>query len=162
MKHHGLRFVTSSTKKKELAAKAEKNHLLVEASEGEKGKFKDKDHKNERYQISASAASQIDASAASYLHPPTKTILPLKSSNNVTGELSPEGSGGSDDDANTIKSEVASFMATTDSMTTVVAAKEEEKQAVANDLNSMRSSPCEWFICDDNQSGTRFFVIQVG
>ncbi|XP_035549391.1 phospholipase A1 PLIP2, chloroplastic-like isoform X2 [Juglans regia] len=160
LKHHGLRFVTSSTEKKELAAKAEKNHLLVEALEGEKGKFEDKDHKNERYQISASAASQIATSAASCLHPPIKTILPLKSSNNVTGEHSPEGSGGSDDDANTIKSEVASFMATTDSVTTVVLAKEDEKQAVVNDLNSMRSSPCEWFICDDDQSGTRFFVIQ--
>ncbi|KAG2693351.1 hypothetical protein I3760_08G092300 [Carya illinoinensis] len=160
LKHHGLRFVTSSIEKKELAAKAEKNQLLVEAPEGKKGKFEDKDHKNEGYQISASAASQIAASAASYLHSPTKTILSLKSSNNVTGEHSPEGSGGSDDDSNTIKSEVSSFMATTDSVTAVVAANEEVKQAVADDLNSMCSSPCEWFICDDNQSGTRFFVIQ--
>jgi hypothetical protein len=56
--------------------------------------------------------------------------------------------------------DVASFMATTDSMTAVVAAKEEVKQAVADDLSSTRSSPCEWFICDDDR-GTRFFAIQV-
>ncbi|KAI9098999.1 hypothetical protein K1719_024766 [Acacia pycnantha] len=58
------------------------------------------------------------------------------------------------------KIKVASLMATTDSVTAVVAAEEEVKQAVADDLNSTSSSPCEWFICDDDQSGTRFFVIQ--
>lgn len=30
-----------------------------------------------------------------------------------------------------------------------------------NDLNSLYSSPCEWYICDDNESNTRYFVIQV-
>jgi hypothetical protein len=53
-------------------------------------------------------------------------------------------------------------MATTDSVTKVVAEKEEVKQVLSDDLNSTRSSPCEWFICNDNQSGIRFFVIQVG
>ncbi|KAK8565532.1 hypothetical protein V6N12_059090 [Hibiscus sabdariffa] len=55
-----------------------------------------------------------------------------------------------------INVDVASFMATTYSVTAVVAAKEEVKQAVADDLNSTHSSPCEWFICDDDQSATRF------
>lgn len=60
------------------------------------------------------------------------------------------------------KAEVASLMATTDSVTAVVAAKEEVKQAVADDLSSMHSSPCDWFICDDDDEGsnTRYFVIQ--
>lgn len=56
----------------------------------------------------------------------------------------------------------ASFVATTNSMTSMVAAKEETKQAVADDLNSSRSCPCEWFICDGNRNSTRYFVIQVG
>lgn len=60
-----------------------------------------------------------------------------------------------------INSEMASLMATTDSVTAVVAAKEEVKQAVADDLNSISSSPCEWYICDDDKNATRFFVIQV-
>lgn len=47
------------------------------------------------------------------------------------------------------------------SMTAVVAAEEEVKQAVADDLNSSLSSPCDWFICDDHHTATRFFVIQV-
>ena len=59
-----------------------------------------------------------------------------------------------------MNSEVASLMATTDSMTAVVATKEDVKQAIADNISSTHSSPCEWFICDDDQ-GTRFFVIQV-
>ncbi|KZV44156.1 hypothetical protein F511_26435 [Dorcoceras hygrometricum] len=46
------------------------------------------------------------------------------------------------------------------SVTAVVAAKEEVKQAVADDLNSTPTSPCQWFVCDDDRSATRLFVIQ--
>ncbi|XP_061338425.1 phospholipase A1 PLIP2, chloroplastic-like isoform X2 [Gastrolobium bilobum] len=141
LKHYGLRFVTSSIEKKELAATAEKNPQEVETNEKEEEEER-KELKNGGYKISATAAYNIAASAASYLHSQTRSILPFKSSNAVAGE------------------EVASFMATTDSVTAVVAAKEEVKQAVADDLSSIRSSPCEWFICDDDQSGTRFFAIQ--
>ncbi|CBI36930.3 unnamed protein product, partial [Vitis vinifera] len=120
LKNHGLRFVTSSVEKREMTTKAEKEQGSDE--------------------LSASAAYQIAASAASYLHSRTRSILPFKSSK---AEI-----------------EVASFMATTDSVTAVVAAKEEVKQAVADDLNSVLTTPCEWFICDDDRTGTRFFVIQ--
>lgn len=164
LKYHGLHLVTSSIEKKELAAKAEKNQLSAETPEAErdaKDKVEVKEQKNEGYRISASVAYQIAASAASYLHSHTKSILPFKSSKNMTGEHLPGGSGGTDDDSNTMNSEMASFMATTDSVTAVVAAKEEVKQAVADGLNSTHSSPCEWFVCDDDQSDTRFFVIQV-
>ncbi|WOG93436.1 hypothetical protein DCAR_0312720 [Daucus carota subsp. sativus] len=40
--------------------------------------------------------------------------------------------------------DVATLIATTDSVTSVVAAKEEVKQAVGDDLNSKSSIPCEW------------------
>jgi hypothetical protein len=158
-------LVTSSIEKKELTAKAEKNQLSAETPEAErdaKDKVEVKEHKNEGYRISASAAYQIAASAASYLHSHTKSILPFKSSKSITGgKHSSEGSSGTVDDSNMMNSEMASFMATTDSVTAVVAAKEEVKQAVADGLNSTHSSPCEWFVCDDDQSDTRFFVIQV-
>lgn len=165
LKYHGLHFVTSSIEKKELAAKAEKNQLSAETLEAEKDvkeKVEGKENKKEGYRISASAAYHIAASAASYLHFHTTSMLPFKSLKPEAGEHPPEGSSQSDDSSNKMNSEVASFMATRDSVTAVVAAKEEVKQAVADDLNSTRSSPCEWFICDDDQSGTRFFVIQVG
>lgn len=154
MKHYGLRFVTSSLEKKELAAKSEKIPQEVESKEKQE---ETKEANNGGYRISASTAYNIAASAASYLHAQTRSILPFKSSNAMAGE----GSNESLHNINMMNTEVASLMATTDSVTAVVAAKEEVKQAVADDLNSTRSSPCEWFICDDNQSGTRFFVIQV-
>lgn len=150
LKHYGLRFVTSSLEKKELAAKSEKNPQEVESKEKQE---ETKEPNNGGYRISATAAYNIAASAASYLHAQTKSILPFTSSNAATGE-------GSNESLNMMNPEVVSLMATTDSVTAVVAAKEEVKQAVADDLNSTHSSPCEWFICDDNQSGTRFFVIQ--
>ncbi|KAF2325096.1 hypothetical protein GH714_022752 [Hevea brasiliensis] len=76
-----------------------------------------------------------------------------------TGKDLPKGDYGDNENLNMLNTEMASLMATTDSVTAVVAAKEEVKQAVADDLSSTCSSPCEWFICDDDQ-GTRFFVIQ--
>ncbi|GAU30096.1 hypothetical protein TSUD_55800 [Trifolium subterraneum] len=163
LKHYGLRFVTSSLEKKELAAKSEKNPQEVEVKEKSEKDHQEvevkekqeetKESDNGGYRISAAAAYNIAASAASYLHTQTRSILPFKSSNAAAGEENNES-------LNMMNTEVASLMATTDSVTAVVAAKEEVKQAVADDLNSTRSSPCEWFICDDNQSGTRFFVIQ--
>ncbi|KAK7278194.1 hypothetical protein RJT34_23219 [Clitoria ternatea] len=159
-KQYGLRLVTSSIEKKDLAAAAEKDPEKVETDEKEEGEEKGKESKNGGYKIRASAAYNIAASAASYLHYQTKNIFPFKSSNAVDGEGSLEESNQSFNGVNMIDTEVASLMATTDSVTAVVAAKEEVKQAVADDLNSAQSSPCEWFVCDDDQSGTRYFVIQ--
>ncbi|OIW12988.1 hypothetical protein TanjilG_15437 [Lupinus angustifolius] len=156
LKHHGLRLVTSSIEKKELAAATvECNPQEVDTNEKEEEEER-KEQTDNGYRISASAAYHIAATAASYLHAQTRRVLPFKSSDAVDGEGSLEGSNESLD----INTEMASLMATTDSVTAVVAAKEEVKQAVADDLNSIRSSPCEWFVCDDDQNGTRFFVIQ--
>ncbi|KAI7731588.1 hypothetical protein M8C21_015190 [Ambrosia artemisiifolia] len=172
LERYRLRFVMSSLEKKaELAAKAEKEKERVRVQELEDNTEKNEDEaikseketaleveqmteavendgeKGGRKLISASTAYSIAASAASYLHSQTKSIIPFKSSENNNGEVG------------MTKAEVASFMATTDSVTAVVAAKEEVKQAVADDLNSLHSSPCEWFVCDDDES-TRYFVIQ--
>ncbi|KAK1420459.1 hypothetical protein QVD17_22074 [Tagetes erecta] len=156
LKHYRLRLVTSSLEKKaQLAAKAEKEK--EQAEDGPKrnedqtiksGTVENDGGKGGRNLISASTAYHIAASAASYLHSQTKSIIPFKSSENKSGEV------------RMTKAEVASLMATTDSVTAVVAAKEEVKQAVADDLNSMHSSPCEWFVCDDDDESTRYFVIQ--
>ncbi|GER46364.1 alpha/beta-Hydrolases superfamily protein [Striga asiatica] len=45
-------------------------------------------------------------------------------------------------------------------VTAVVAAGEREKEKAAKDLQSLHSSPCEWFVCDDPGIYTRCFVIQ--
>lgn len=157
--------MTSSLEKKELALKTEKEEASFgveeKAEETPKEPKEWEKEKIDRNRISASAAYHIAASAASYLHSHTKSIIPFKSSNTEDNEESHKVGNTSGENVDQLNAEVASLMATTDSVTAVVAAKEEVKQAVADDLNSTRSSPCEWFICDDDQSRTRFFVIQV-
>ncbi|GMH02327.1 hypothetical protein Nepgr_004166 [Nepenthes gracilis] len=173
LKCHGLRYVTSSidkreqfaldsTKKKEPLVDTETEISSTAPKDTEKrpeGMLKLESQKSEGYQISASAAFQIAASASSYLLTRTRSILPFRQSNDDVGKVMAEGGRERDEVAAGI-SEMASFMATTDSVTSVIAAREEVKQGVANDLNSISSSPCEWYICDDSQSVTRFFVIQ--
>ncbi|KAL4572164.1 hypothetical protein LXL04_018933 [Taraxacum kok-saghyz] len=174
LKHYRLRFVTSSIEKKaQLAAKAEKETAVDGVKEGEDDANKKEDptssiadavQEDESQKttpsnsvvenrgvnlINPSTAYHIAASAASYLHSQTKSFIPF-TNNKSEGDTS----------VRMTKAEVASLMATTDSVTAVVAAKEEVKQAVADDLNSMHSSPCDWFICDDDESHTRYFVIQ--
>ncbi|KAK6129446.1 hypothetical protein DH2020_036812 [Rehmannia glutinosa] len=159
LQYHGLQFVTSSLEKKEQASKSEKEKVSAE-NQQEKVNAADKIQDAEQAEgnrITASSAYQIAASAASYLHSHTKSILRFNSSKSLTNENVDEDISAGIDMTNR---DVASLMATTDSVTAVVAAKEEVKQAVADDLNSTLSSPCEWFICDDDQTATRFFVIQ--
>ncbi|KAF7818154.1 phospholipase A1 PLIP2, chloroplastic-like [Senna tora] len=135
LRYYNLRFVTSSMEKMmEMATAATGDNGEIENNEKKEGERNDK--KN-RVSASASAAYQVAASAASYLHAQTKTILPFNfSKDEVEDAASAEGSNAND---------------------SLVAAKDEVKQAVAHDLNS---SPCQWYICDDDQTGTRFFIIQ--
>lgn len=170
LKRYRLRYVTSSIEKREQLAEAEKAELLAKAEaepQSDEAESKDKsqveagqsdEQKNEQSRVRESAAFQVAASAASYLHSRTRTLLSSNSSKDNVDHTSNEDSR-SNENLN-INSEMASLMATTDSVTAVVAAKEEVKQAVADDLNSISSSPCEWYICDDDKNATRFFVIQ--
>ncbi|KZV50401.1 hypothetical protein F511_28884 [Dorcoceras hygrometricum] len=151
MRSHGLRFVTSSLEKKEEALRLEEEsnpQKEERTSQDEEGN--ETGHAN---RIIASSAHLIAASAASYLHCHTKSMLQFKCLNSNPTQTCTDGEVGNVED-------MASLMATTDSVTAIVAAKEEVKQAVANDLNSTSTSPCEWFVCDDDQKATRFLVIQ--
>ncbi|MCL7030211.1 hypothetical protein MKW94_016563 [Papaver nudicaule] len=159
LRRQGLRFVTSSLEIK--ANSIEKPNLedVQDAQHtigNEVKEEEDKKKKKSGYSVSPSIAYHMAASAASYL----QSRIPFKSSKSETKVESSEGSHGIDEEAEITSAEVASFVATTNSLTAVVAAKEEMKQAVAKDLNSLHTSPCEWFVCDDDHSGTRFFVIQ--
>ncbi|KAL0732190.1 hypothetical protein Bca4012_008399 [Brassica carinata] len=141
-KYYGLKFVTSSAEKTELALKTESDETKPKV-EGEEVEAKEETNKGRK--ISASAAYEMVASAASYLHSRTNNILPFSSSSK---------------NENSDKSEEVAASCLTDSVTSVVAAEEDVKQAVADDLKSTISSPCDWFICDDDQTLTRFVVIQ--
>lgn len=170
-KHHGLRYVTSSIEKRELLASADKkgeslnadskqpSDSIEEAGTSVSEGVGDENQKHDGYKLSASAAFHTAASAASYLHTRTRNILPFRSSKAETDQDSTEEASVNGDSVD-FDPDMASFRATRDSVTAVVAAKEEVKQAVADDLNSISSSPCEWYICDDDQTATRHFVIQ--
>ena len=179
LKYKGYRFITSSlekkaefvnaekeemssSEKKAQSVATEKEQMSLQERKREMGKAeKVEKHANNGHRISASAAYQIAASAASYLQSHTKSLLSFKSSRTNMEEDFLEGGGNNIKETKITSSEVASLMATTNSVTAVVAGKEEMKQAVAKDLRSLHSSPCEWFICDDESCGTRFLVIQV-
>lgn len=142
---------------------AEKNQISQKEETNEKDVDETKEEKNNGgYMISASAVYEIAASAASYLHAQTRSILSLTSSDAAEGEGSIEAINESFNGDKIRNTEEANLKATTDSVTAVVAANEQVKQAFADDLNSTSSSPCEWFVCDDDQTSTRYFVIQVG
>ncbi|CAE5956356.1 unnamed protein product [Arabidopsis arenosa] len=150
-KYYGLRFVTSSAEKTESALKAGNGEVSGETKpieeEEEAKEEEEEEEKKKGRKISASAAYEIVASAASYLHSRTNNILPFNSSSKADKN-----------DVNLANAESSTDVAY--SVTSVVAAEEDVKQAVADDLKSTISSPCDWFICDDDQSHTRFVVIQ--
>ncbi|CAD6232250.1 unnamed protein product [Miscanthus lutarioriparius] len=166
LRRYNLRFVTSSmqdkagtspdqkqehsTKKDESGDQApEAVDSVVPASQGERSGLG----------ISAFGAYHVVSSAASYLHSRAMGIMPFGPGNDAKDDptimafVSGESSDG-------LSLDEASFVATTNSVTSMVAAKEETRQAVADDLNSSRSCPCEWFVCDDDQNSTRYFVVQ--
>lgn len=109
--------------------------------------------------INPLAAYRIAASAACYMQSRAMEVLPFGSQNEGRRDRTIQAIVNAQTEGLTM--DEASFVATTNSMTSMVAAKEETKQAVADDLNSSRSCPCEWFICDENLNNTRYFVIQV-
>ncbi|KAM5560592.1 hypothetical protein ABKV19_021649 [Rosa sericea] len=97
-----------------------------------------------------STAVNSMASAAAYLHSVSK------SQQEVAGENSCRNGGSSPQNH---KSEIdASLTAST--MTLMLAAGNEEMQGAAKEIQSLHSLPCEWFVCDDPTTYTRFFVIQ--
>lgn len=155
-RYYGLDFVTSSLEKKAEAEaiqqKIEQDSIRV-AVEIINPDSVENPEKLSR--IRSSAAYEIAASAASY----------------VQSQISEDGMFLHDEDdrlkeedgrssPRVHKSEMAACVAAS-AMTAMVAAGEKQKEKAAKDLQSLHSSPCEWFVCDDSSIYTRYFVIQV-
>uniref|UniRef100_A0A0D9UZ64 Fungal lipase-type domain-containing protein n=1 Tax=Leersia perrieri TaxID=77586 RepID=A0A0D9UZ64_9ORYZ len=167
LRRYDLRFVTSSVQEKAKTGldqkqehKTEKGESLDQESEVVENPEQGSNQKKESgLGVNPLGAYHVMSSAASYLHSRAMDVIPFGSRNDgkndptimafINGE-SGEG----------LTMDEASFVATTNSVTSMVAAKEETRQAVADDLNSSRSCPCEWFICDDDKGSTRYFVVQ--
>ncbi|GAB2291092.1 hypothetical protein Dimus_025347 [Dionaea muscipula] len=148
-RYNGLRFLTSSLKKK---AEAISLKAALDSGSADDVKARDSTSRSTSKTLSRKQVYQIAASAASNCHYRAK------------GEITAEEDEPQDKEellyrSRVCKSEMASIMAAS-TMTSMVAAKEKEKQQVAKELQSLHSSPCEWFICDDPGTRTRYFVIQ--
>ncbi|OMO64289.1 Lipase, class 3 [Corchorus capsularis] len=170
-KHYGLRFVTSSLEKKAEAAmikeKLDQDSTRVPIATREAIESKsEKAESGRKRPIRLSVVYEIAASAACYVQSQAKGLLSARSSSQDEDDGmdscrcgdQPEMEGGNSPDR-VYNSEVAAYMAAS-AMTAVVRAGEKEKQETAKDLQSLHSSPCEWFVCDDLSTYTRCFVIQ--
>ncbi|XP_026425042.1 phospholipase A1 PLIP1, chloroplastic-like [Papaver somniferum] len=172
-KYYNLYFVTSSLEKKAEAA------LKVKLDQG--SAFTDMPisssllieeevlaaYEQPKRLARPSVAYNIAASAATYIHSRAKGLLSLGYNPPSMDEdaeverriMMREEYGGECSPRVYKKPEVAAYVAAS-TMTTVVAAEENVKQEAANELQSLHSSPCEWFICDDPSTFTRCFIIQ--
>ncbi|KAJ4955076.1 hypothetical protein NE237_011859 [Protea cynaroides] len=169
-KFHSLHYVTSSLEKKANVArnkvKLDHEDVRVETASASNSDFSSKKEMEFKHKqsVHSSVAYEIAASAASYIHSSAKGLLSLGSeSHHEDVKIEPCG------DIEQILDEglcppiynyeVAACVATS-TMTAVVAAEETAKQEAARELQSLHSSPCEWFICDDPSTYTRCFIIQ--
>ncbi|KAL1313272.1 hypothetical protein HN51_039847 [Arachis hypogaea] len=169
-RYYSLQFITSSLEKKaeveKLKERLDKDSTRIPINDSvasQDGSEKGKDNK-ERHQIRL--AYDIATSAASYVQLRAKDLLSLTAKrqqpqSDILDSNGRENSEGFEAEgaSRAYTSEVAAYVAAS-TMTAVVAACEKEKQEAAKDLQSLHSSPCEWFICDDSNTYTRYFVIQ--
>ncbi|KAJ8573122.1 hypothetical protein K7X08_009633 [Anisodus acutangulus] len=169
---YGLDFVTSSLEKKAEAmaikAKFDKDSIRIPVPSSNNSvpnsdKTEDMEHKSlprpsVAYDIAASAASYVQSRAKDLLSHGNKSKLAV---DDATLRGHKEFSADEKDNSSprVYKSEMAAYVAAS-TMTTMVAADEKQKLEAARDLQSLQSSPCEWFICDDLSTYTRCFVIQ--
>ncbi|KAI5423826.1 phospholipase A1 PLIP1, chloroplastic isoform X1 [Lathyrus oleraceus] len=168
-RHYSLQFVTSSLEKKAAVAKlkAKLNQDLqrvpIDDSVVSRDSLEKGNDNEQKPQIRL--AYDIAASAASYVQLRAKNLLTLAAKSQQSDN---EDSNRREDSAEQeeeegisrdYKSEVAAYI-TASTVTSVVAAGDRERHEAAKNLQSLHSSPCEWFVCDDFSNYTRCFVIQ--
>ncbi|KAL5061274.1 hypothetical protein RYX36_032878 [Vicia faba] len=168
-RHYSLQFVTSSLEKKaavtKLNAKLNQDLPRVPIDDSEASRDTVEERKDNEQKPQIRLAYDIAASAASYVQLRAKNLLTLAAKSQQSddkdlnrGEDSAEQveeEGASRD----YKSEVAAYI-TASTVTSVVAAGDRERHEAAKNLQSLHSSPCEWFVCDDFSTYTRCFAIQ--
>ncbi|CAI9764875.1 unnamed protein product [Fraxinus pennsylvanica] len=148
-RYYGLELVTSSLEKKAEVTKDKPGQdstservATPEIVDSISAKTMNREQK---CHLRPSAAYEIAASAAVYVQSRTKDDHQEEEEKSSSHRVS--------------KSVMAASVAAS-TMTAVIAADDKEKQEAARDLQSLHSSPCEWFVCDDSSIYTRCFVIQ--
>ena len=174
MKRHRLQYVTSSVDKKaELEANAKKAELLSKPTEKEtvndgNGISKSSEVNNVLEAKAKVTSDQLLAFASKDFNKSLETEIESRFDLwDIANTLTMQGFS----EENRLNLEDSSFevnrLKLEDSLVEVAPAKavlvaeEDTKKGAAEDLQSSHSCPCEWFVCDDPSSSTRFFVIQV-
>ncbi|KAG8045558.1 hypothetical protein GUJ93_ZPchr0008g14190 [Zizania palustris] len=163
LRRYNLLFVTSSVQEKARAGLDQKQqeHKNEKDESPDKKSEVVKNAEPESNEEKPFCAYHVMSSAASYLHSRAMAVIPFgsrsgKGKNDPTFmAITVNGESGEG-----LSLDEASFVSATDSVTSMVATKEETRQAVADDVNSSRSCPSEWFICDDDEGSARYFVVQ--
>ncbi|KAK1420232.1 hypothetical protein QVD17_21660 [Tagetes erecta] len=149
-RYYDLTFVTSSVEKKVLVDAIAKDSVGIPVTTSTNQSPEKHITHTSAYEIAASAATYVQSQARGLINLES-VPLPEKEDDIILDKTDPS--------SRVYNSEMAAYMAAS-TMTAVVAAPEKEKQEAAKDLQSLHSSPCEWFICDDSSIYTRCFVIQ--
>ncbi|KAL3838687.1 hypothetical protein ACJIZ3_023278 [Penstemon smallii] len=162
-RYYGLDYVISSLEKKAEAAaikdKIEKDSVRVPVSYAgvsnpilEPAEISEPKPRFSRPTV----AYEIAASAASYVQSRAKDLISLGSEPQLLDDPFLENGHYGSYSPRIYKSEMAARVAAS-TMTAVVAAGEKQREEAAKDLQSLHSSPCEWFVCDDSSIYTRYF-----
>ncbi|KAL9304106.1 hypothetical protein ACSQ67_021369 [Phaseolus vulgaris] len=166
-RYYGLQFVTSSLKKRKKKkgdvtknkAKLDQDSICVpmDASVASQDGSEKGDHNEEKHQMKL--AYDLTASAASYLQSRAKDLLSLASKskqNSGNEDFNGREDSPHEEADETPQVDKSKFGVNVAALTmTVVAAA-----GSAMDLQLLRSSSCEWFVCDDPNTHTRCFAIQ--
>ncbi|BBM97674.1 hypothetical protein MPTK1_1g07460 [Marchantia polymorpha subsp. ruderalis] len=183
---HRLVFVTSSI---EIKAKALAEEKEAAAAKGETDKSEAQSEAKQEFYLSPASAYALAAAAASFLKSEKKSrqAAPQKSmgdsSDQTTGTKSGEtteneglagpntdviqsssskasGEGEKSEKSQGDREEVPDMPSFMRPVTSVVSAEKETKQAMAKNLRSLHTCPCEWFAVDEKSGPTRIFSIQ--
>lgn len=173
LRHHGLRFVTSSVhiKAREEKAAMEKaareKAALDEAAAKESARIKELE--DSLATSESSSTKEVDAEKQTRRFPfMRKAKIPVESTayqlESLTSPVPPMDDTGEFCMECKAKLEAlhdAELPSTTPDTAKIPAGNEDLKQSAPADVQPSHSCPCEWFICDDELSKIRNFSIQV-
>lgn len=156
LKYHGLRFIISSLEKK--------GHSFIAQNSSTSDQLRHSAEPAPTLELEADETWKETgawfSTSVAYLLSFTERISPFLPRKMKNCEDSSNAVSSNEHEPTVRSSEFTSFLALKDSVTAIVDGKELLNAAELNSVCSS-SSPCEWFICDDDRSGTRYFVIQV-
>ncbi|MCO5553085.1 hypothetical protein L7F22_006606 [Adiantum nelumboides] len=159
MKYHRLRLVTTSLEKKaEAEMKVKESEQKLNLSDAENAILNTGNGcvRSQSQHISHIDGAHLSSPESHSAIAPDAGCLPEKNgTSSLTKNIPSERNGSS-----LLKSMGQDALLAMAPATVATTAEEKTKFNVANDAASLRTCPCEWFVCDEQNTHTRLFVIQ--